>query len=136
LSISALVLFSISGCKGKSPTAATTTPLPNFYISAIVSQGTNGGTCRVILTDKSTSPGTSVNGATVKLNGTIVPFGSAGYYFLDFPTSYPAGSITLDITSSAGNVTVVGVMPASGANDNTTYMTNCYTGSAFTLSNS
>jgi hypothetical protein len=136
LSISVLMLFPIGGCKGKSPTTATTTPSPNLYVSAFVSQGTVGGTCNVTLTDKSASPGTPVNGATVKLNGTLVPSNNnSGLYSLDFSASYAAGSITLDITSSAGNVTVVGVMPANGAPDNVTYMTNCYSGSAFTLTN-
>jgi hypothetical protein len=102
-----------------SPTSTpilTATPTSTATTSAI------NATAYVLLTGTSVSRTITiynnwvdVTDATVAINGITIPYNGSGYVLSAIDTIVTGSTVTLNISSTVGNFTASGVMPASGA---------------------
>ena len=117
---------------------ATVTPSASaLYVAVMVQTGSGTTMCSAALATGS-STGTGVAGATITINGeTLTDSGGGVYMLVPMAAVINAGAtVTLNITSSAGNASASGVMPASpGGMTTVSSITGAATGSAMILSN-
>jgi len=118
-------------------TIPTFTPVPAapLFVAASANYDSPSGiaTYMVILTKGSVS-GAAVSGASVTINGVLVPEISpgTGQYITMGPAANPAGTVVnMNITSSSGNATGSVTMPAAAGTSNGT-VSGGAVGSAYT----
>jgi hypothetical protein len=137
-----IITYSLSGCyatqqpwnldqpSGGGAVATATPAASTFAVAAVILAmgGAPGGTVMLV------NGATPVTGATVTVNGaTFSDMGGGNYTGLLTGPFATGVTITLNVTSSAGNVSASGAVPATGGTTNVT-ITGAATGSILAIS--
>jgi hypothetical protein len=124
--LSVVALLFLSSCSSTTPAAAGA---PDLTVSAVVSLTVGS------VTLYKTSTSDYVTGATVTVNSQALPYLGSGIYGTTGLTGISTGSsVNLSVSTSLGNVTASGTMPASG-NFAIIPVSGAAAGSTLTLSN-
>jgi hypothetical protein len=113
----------------------TVPPAAGLFATVAISNSSGGGTAVVVvaLTQGSTGPG--ITGATVTINGTPIPDTGGGSYGGTVTGLVAGNTVTLSITSSAGNGSCSAPLPATGGGTSSTAISGADSGSMMTLLN-